>query len=412
MLHSFFTFTQTRQRMQEGPLGRYVSDYATLLHKQGYSRQSTAHKIRLVADWSRWLRSQDLGAKDLNSHHIAQYLQHRHKQLRPNQLVPSTLQQFLERLRQHGICSAERCPVSKSRRQQEEEAFCHYLSKERGLCPSTLKNHLPFIRQFLAERFGRGPIRFARLQAKDVTGHVRRHAPLLSQGRKPLLLTALRSFLRYLRYRGAIATDLAACVPALANWKLSSLPRFIPMVQIEKVLRSCDRSTPQGRRNYAILLLLARLGLRADEVVRLTLEDLHWDTGELTVRGKAGRIARLPMPQDVGQAIAAYLKKDRPPCSSRHVFVRLKAPRRGLGNSSSMSTIVRRALNQAKVDAPWKGTHLFRHSLATAMLHRGASLSEIGQLLRHKHVNTTALYAKVDFAALRPLAQKWPLGGE
>lgn len=411
MIQTLFALPKTHQRMQEGPLGRYVSDYAALLHEQGYSPQSSPRKISLIADWSRWLQTQGIEARGLNSKDVEQYLQHRYKRLPPRRGDRSTLQQFLDRLRQWGICPSEKSAVRKTPLQREVEAFGRYLSQERGLCAATLKNNFSFVRQFLAERFSQGPIRFAYLKATDITDHVQRHAPLLSQGRKQLLLTALRAFLRYLRHRGAIATDLAACVPAVANWKLSSLPRFIPMAQIEKVLRTCDRSTPVGRRNYAILLLLARLGLRAGEIVHLTLKDLHWETGELTVRGKAGRITRLPMPQDVGRAIATYLKKDRPLCSLRSVFIRLKAPRQDLGHSNTVSKIARRALNKANVDAPRKGAHLFRHSLATAMLHRGASLAEIGQLLRHQHINTTAIYAKVDITALRPLARKWPLGG-
>jgi integrase len=175
-------------------------------------------------------------------------------------------------------------------------------------------------------------------------------------------------------------------------------------------LNQCDRRTAQGRRDYAILLLLARLGLRACEIVALTLDDIHWETAEITLRGKGGRLAQLPLPPDVGKALATYLHKDRPACSTRRLFIRLKAPRRGFANSIAVSTLVARALKRAGVESPHTGAHLFRHTLATEMLRHGASLAEIAHLLRHQSFNTTTLYAKVDLVALRTLAQPW-LGG-
>jgi site-specific recombinase XerD len=224
------------------------------------------------------------------------------------------------------------------------------------------------------------------------------------------MVSALRSFFRYLRYRGDIATDLAACVPGIANWQFSSLPKFLQPHQVQQILNQYDRQTAKGRRDYAIVLLLARLGLRACEIVALTLDDIHWQVGEITIRGKAGRVARLPLPADIGRALATYLHKDRPACSTRRLFIRLKAPRRGFANSIAISTIVARALKQAGIDSPHTAAHLFRHTLATQMLRQGASLADISQLLRHQSFNTTILYAKVDFATLQTLAQSWPGG--
>ena len=224
------------------------------------------------------------------------------------------------------------------------------------------------------------------------------------------MVSALRSFFRYLRHRGDIATDLAACVPSIANWQFSALPKFLQPDQVQQVLNQCDRRTAQGRRDYAILLLLARLGLRACEIVSLTLDDIHWQAGEISIQGKGNRSALLPLPPDVGQAIAAYLEKDRPACSTRRVFIRMKAPRRGFANSEAISTIVARTLKRAGIDSPHTGAHLFRHTLATQMLRQGATLADIALLLRHRSLNTTTLYAKVDLTALRALAQPWPGG--
>jgi site-specific recombinase XerD len=224
------------------------------------------------------------------------------------------------------------------------------------------------------------------------------------------MVSALRSFLRFLRHRGDITIDLAACVPPIANWKFSTLPKFLQPEQVQRVLKQCDRNTAKGRRDYAILLLLARLGLRACEIVALTLDDIDWQTGQISIQGKANRTAVLPLPTDVGQAIAAYLKNDRPACSTRRVFICMRAPRRGFANSIAISTIVARSLKKAGIDAPHTGAHLFRHSLATQMLRQGATLSDIALLLRHQSLNTTTLYAKVDLTALHALAQPWPGG--
>ena len=225
------------------------------------------------------------------------------------------------------------------------------------------------------------------------------------------MTTALRSFLQFARYRGDIDKDLAACVPAVANWKLSTIPRAIPPSQVDLVLASIDRKTVMGRRDYAILLILARLGLRASEIKTLTLEDLDWQQGFITVRGKAGRYSQLPLPADVGEAIADYLRNGRPAGrSSRCVFLRAKAPIGAFTGQSGIGSVVRHPLERAGIDAARKGAHQFRHALASQMLRQGASLAEIGELLRHRSPRTTAIYAKVDLVSLATLALPWPGG--
>jgi site-specific recombinase XerD len=249
------------------------------------------------------------------------------------------------------------------------------------------------------------------LCAADVTGFVTRHAHQLSPVRAGIMVTALRSFFRYLRHRGAIATDLAGCVPAVPNWSLSTLPRFLPTAAVERLLKRCVRKTAVGRRNHAILLLLARLGVRAGEVIRLSLDDIDWDAGQITIHGKGGKSAQLPLPADVGTSLAAYLRRDRPPSASRRVFLRHRAPMTGFANPSTLSSIVRRALKHAGIESAHTGAHVLRHSLATSLLRQGGSLDEIGELLRHQSPNTTAIYAKVDVTALHTLALPWPGGG-
>jgi site-specific recombinase XerD len=289
--------------------------------------------------------------------------------------------------------------------------FDRYLLQERRLSQATLVNYRPFVDRFLYEQFKNGRVNLSSLRATDVTGFVQRHARRLGTARARLLVGALRSFFRHLQHRGEISANLAACVPSVANWSFSALPKFLPAGAVQRVLRHCDRHTPLGRRNHAILLLLARLGLRACEVVALNLEDLDWEAGQITVKGKGGDSASLPLPADVGEALAAYLRNGRPRCSGRRVFIRDRAPLTGLANSIAISTIVMRALKKAGVNSPHKGAHVFRHTLATDLLRQGCTLDEIGELLRHQSPDTTAIYAKVDVAALNTLALPWPGGG-
>jgi len=225
------------------------------------------------------------------------------------------------------------------------------------------------------------------------------------------MTTAFRSFFRYLFQKGELQANLAAAVPTVADWRLSTVPKYLAPEEVKRMLEACNRRTASGRRDYAILLLLARLGLRAGEVVALQLDHIKWRAGEILVRGKGLFHDRMPLPSDVGKALASYLRRDRPACQTRRVFVCMKAPRRGFANPSTLTTIVRRALARADLHPTFKGAHLLRFSLATSMLRSGATMGEIGEVLRHRIPNTTEIYAKVDFDGLRSLAHPWPIGG-
>jgi site-specific recombinase XerD len=227
------------------------------------------------------------------------------------------------------------------------------------------------------------------------------------------MTTAFRSFFSFLFQSGELQADLAVSVPTVADWRLSTVPKHLRPEEVRRLLGVCDRKTSAGRRDYAILLLLARLGLRAGEVVSLDLDDIDWRAGEILIRGKGLLHDRMPLPVDVGEALTAYLRMDRPRCQTRRAFVCMKAPRSGFGGPSTVSTIVRRALDRAGLHPALKGAHVLRHSLATTMLCSGASMSEIGEVLRHRVPSTTEIYAKLDFDALRSLAHPWPgMGGE
>jgi integrase len=269
----------------------------------------------------------------------------------------------------------------------------------------------PVIWQFLDERFGAGPVCLRDMAPSDASRFLVRHAGSVAPGSASLMVTALRSFFRFLFQHDEIEADLAAAVPGVARWRLSTVPKYLRPEEVDAVLAACDRSTAVGRRDYAIVLLLARLGLRAGEVVALELEDLYWRVGEITVRGKGCVHHRLPLVPEVGEAIAAYLRRDRPASRSRRVFLRTRAPHRGFAGPVTVSTLVRRAVERAGLEPPSRGAHLLRHSLATGMLRRGASMSEIAELLRHQALGTTEIYAKVDLGGLSSLAQPWPSTG-
>jgi site-specific recombinase XerD len=295
---------------------------------------------------------------------------------------------------------------------QLQVEYGQYLCQERALVSSTVHRYVVLAREFLTDCFGTSPIDLSTLQATNITGFVQRRAATIGSRWAQLMTTALRSFLQFARYRGDLTTDLAACVPTVANWSQSTLPRALPPGQLKLVLASCDRKTAMGRRDYAILLLLARLGLRSSEIIALSLEDLDWQTGLITVRGKGGRYSQLPLPVDVGEAIANYLQTARPKTVHRRIFLRGRAPVTSFKGPQAIASLVRHALVRAGIHSQRNGAHQFRHRLASQMLRHGASLAEIGELLRHRSPQTTTIYAKVDLTSLRTLALPWPGGAQ
>ncbi len=391
-----------------GPLARHIDKFLAHLDREGYAPKTKQAKCAVVANLSRWLKRRRLPLAKLNERRLKQFRVTGRSVLHRGDAF--TAQQLLEFLRGLGCIPALRKKIDDSAAAELTRDFERFLSSERGLSPSTLVNYLPVARSFLAEHFGRKPLRFTDLRLQDLHRFILHEARRVSRKRAQLTVTALRSFLRFLRQRGAINTDLATALPTVASWRLSHLPKSLSPEQVERVLECCDRSTRTGQRDYAILLLLARLGLRAGEVLTLTLEDLDWECGEIIVHGKGQRLERLPMPKDVGTALVRYLRYVRPSCSTRRVFIRMVAPFRGLARAVAIDCVVRRALKRAGLNPDFKGAHLLRHSLATNLLRRGASLSEIGQLLRHKQPTTTQIYARVNIEALRGISLPW-MGG-
>lgn len=406
----YFAFPSTRRRMYAGPLGPYVDEFTDQLQQRGYSTGSTRTKIRVVANFSRWLADHNLVLEDVNADRLSRFLTYRKRAGCYVADDAPALRDFEALLRSHGLIDGSSPSQALSERERAVEDFRMYLLQSRGLSAATLRSYLPFVSRFLSECFVEGPLAFELLTSNHVTGFVQRHAHGHSHSRAQMLVKALRAFLRYLHCHGATPTDLSACVPAVAAWSFSRLPAFLHPDQVQRVLDQCDRNSAIGRRDYAMLLLFSRLGLRAAEVAALTLDEIDWESGCLAIRNKGGRWTQMPLPDEVGEAIADYLVNGRPSSTARHVFIRDRAPWVGFTSSSSVSAVASRALTRSGIDCTRKGAHIFRHTLATEMLRQGASLAEIGQLLRHQHPDTTRLYAKVDLSALRKLAMPWPGG--
>lgn len=399
------------ERSGGGPLSAFLDSFADLLAKEGYATSTARSKIEFLSEMDEWLLQGASAVADIDERVVEGFLGERQGQGRLRRGQASTARSFVQHLRSVGAIPHREPKIRQTPLAMLEGRYERFLRVERGLTAETVAGYVPFVHRFLVGRFGHEHLQLRELGPSDTSNFVLREARCMSPGRAKLMTTALRSFFRFLLQHGEIDIDLAGCVPAVADWRQSPVPKYLVQADVQAVLDACDQSTSTGRRDYAILLLLARLGLRAGEVVRLGLDDIDWRAGALTVRGKGLVHDYMPLPSDVGEALASYLRQDRPTCASRRVFIQMKAPRRGFGNASTVSTIVRRALRRAGLDPATKGAHLLRHSLATGMLRRGGTLTEIGQILRHRGINTTEIYAKVDLDGLRPLGLPWPGNG-
>lgn len=410
MSTQFLAESEISQNPKFSQLSCHIPAFASSLNAQGYASKSIHGQMMIVRNFSCWIEKRQLMICELDEGAISKFFEDHPRAGYVRRGDLATLRSLLKWLRDAGITPKLLPEVDDSQLHGIECDFGQYLEKERGLSQPTLRNYLPVIRCFLSERFGSDTIVLSELCASNVIQFVLRHARTISCRNAQLMTSALRGFLRFLVFRGDINCDLAGCVPTVADRRLSELPKSLDPEKVEHLLQNCDQSTAIGKRDYAILLLLARLGLRAGEIVAMTLDDINWEAGVVTIRGKGSRRDQLPISQDVGEALATYLRHGRPPCATRRVFIRARAPRRGFSGSAAIDDIVRRALKRAHLDPIRKGAHLLRHSLATKMLAQGARLAEIGEVLRHSTINTTQIYAKVNLAALRELAQPWPGG--
>ena len=399
---------RTIERLLGSPLCPYVKRYVTLRQEEGFTPNYTRDHVVLFSYLNSWMRRTRRSLCDLNESTMERFFSRRWRHApwcggRP------ALYRLLAMLREDGASSPQTMR-SASPLELLLEDFRQHLSRVRGCTPKTGVKYSYYLTPFLVDHLGSGPADLSQLSSATAIEWVQRMARERSRGHTQKAVTALRSFLRFLLFRGSITSDLAIAVPNVASWRMTALPRPLAPDAVKQVLDGCSRVTANGRRNYAILLLLARLGLRAGEIIAMELEDIDWENARLTVRSRKGQgWQRMPLPADVGRAITVYLRT-RPACACRNVLVRSKAPYRALRTSSAISFVAAEAIRAAGVVSARTGAHIFRHSLAATMLRGGASLDEIGQVLRHGHRDTTASYAKVDLSALRPLALAWPGG--
>jgi integrase/recombinase XerD len=393
-----------------GPLELYVSGFVAELVERGYTPVSVAHQLRLMAHVSRWLACEGFGPDDLSPARVEEFVTARRAAGYVNYVTPRALGALLEHMRDLGVVP----PADEPTLSEVEVLLGSYrswLGLERGLAAVTARNYADMVRPFVASRSdAAGELDLRGLVAGDVIAFVLAECPHRRPGSAKLLVTALRSLLGYLRVEGVIARPLAPVVPSVAGWRLAGLPRGLGAEQVTALLASCDLETAVGVRDLAILKLLVRLGMRRGEVAVLALEDIDWRAGEIMVSGKGSRREWLPLPVDVGNALADYLRRARPASAEgRAVFVRVKAPHRAL-SAAGVSQVVIAAGHRAGLGRV--NAHRLRHTTATELLRSGAPLIEIGQLLRHRSQQTTAIYAKVDRERLRALARPWPsLGG-
>jgi len=391
-----------------GPLAPYVAGFGAELARLGYAPRSGAALIGLLGQLSRWLESEGLDAAGLTADVAEGFLRARGNagSWRP---TGKTLLGLLGYLRELGVTPRPVARVARTPLDELLERYRRYLVDERGLVEGTIDNYLHAARLFLLGRVGDdGRVELEGLRVADVTAFVTRECPRRGVGAARNLASALRSLLRFAYLEGLTAAPLAESVPRAAGWRGSALPRALGPGQVARLLAGCDRDRATGRRDYAILVLLLRLGLRAGEVAALRMADLDWRAGEIVVRGKGRHQERLPLPVDVGKALVDYLRRGRPRTAQRAVFICAYAPLRGL-SASGVSEVARAAGERAGLPEA-TGAHRLRHTAATEMLRAGAGLSEVAQVLRHRSTATTALYAKVDHAALAALVLPWPAG--
>jgi len=390
-----------------GPLACYAEGFRQVLLGQGYTEGSAARQVHLMAHVSRWLAAQDLEPADLGDGVVGQFVAARRADGYAGLVSARALAPLLGYLRGRGVVAEPVLPGVRTPAGELVERFGEYLARERCLAAESIRSYLGVARRFVADAaIGEGGA--GDLTPAVVTGFARRECGRRGVASAKATVRGLRSLLRFLYLDGQITVPLAGAVPSAACWQLADLPQTVSPADLARLRDGCDRRSAAGRRDFAVLVLLARLGLRAGEVAALDLGDFSWRQGEVAVCGKGSRRDILPLPADVGEAVAGWLREGRPrgiACPA--VFVRLRAPHGRLA-STSVSYIVRRACTQAGVSAV--GAHRLRHTAAAQMLREGGTLAEIGQVLRHALPGTTAIYAKVDVLALAPLARPWPGG--
>jgi len=410
MLTSYFPNPGTLHLIQCTPAAPYLDSFAAALVGVGYKPTTIQRYLRSAAHFSYWQQGCARSLTALDKASVGEFKQHLHacqckwfKRVNEHDLRGARA--FLRHLQEMAVIPAAECAGTAATMPPLFVGFCEWMRQHRGIQDTTLNTYRRTIVDAL-QALGSNPRYF---EAAGLRAFVLDRASRHGRCQAKVVITALRVFIRYLIAQGQCRTGLDAAIPTIAGWRLSALPRYLPAADVERVLSACDSATVTGARDRAILLLLARLGLRAGDIYALRLGDIDWAQATVQVLGKSRRMVQLPLPQEVGDALSHYLATARPAVKSDHLFLRVATPVGPFANNSSaVSDIVKRAIHRAGVRAPTHGAHLLRHSAATALLAEGASLESIAVLLRHRSLDTTAHYAKVDMKLLRQLAQPWP----
>ncbi len=410
MLEKFFSAPKTLQRLRGGISGIYVDAFADDLERQGYAPSSAVRYIRAAAHLGCFvqrrggvLKEIDLTMLESFSCHLRRCRCPHFKRGKISYHAHFGVKLFHHHLVAHGICKSQ--PVQEATAAPAlVTAFCDWFRTHRGIKDPTLRH------------YARGAIDLVRALGEDVgqwnaqavRNFLLDRASRSGASTTQALITSLRAFLRFLNFRGECRDDLAIAIPAVAHWRLARLPRCLSAEEVKRLIDASDGTSPGRLRDRAILLVLARLGLRSGDVAGLRLSDIDWNNATLQVTGKGRYQVRLPLPQDVGDALLRYLDCRPVNVPTDHVFMRSNAPCRPFASGDGVSSVVKHALKRANIDAPAKGAHLLRHTAATEMLRNGVPLDQIGLVLRHRSIDMTAYYAKADVALLKQVAQPWP----
>ncbi|MCX4458563.1 tyrosine-type recombinase/integrase [Streptomyces sp. NBC_01728] len=391
-------------RRKPGALAPQVEGYRVWLAAHGYTTQTARNMLKDLGHVGRWLRQRELEIADLSEEKLELYLSDQRKAGRRRICGLRGMMPLLTFLREAGVVPAPQVVVSPL--DVLLVKYRSWMARERGLSAATMLRYENTARRFLTEQAMPGGVFTpSGLTGSDLNAFLLRECARVSTGSAKGRVAELRSLMRFLHLHGVTPLRLGAAVPPVGGWRLATVPPTMAATDIQRLLHHCPREDAVGIRDHAILMLVARLGLRSIEVARLELDDVDWRSGEIVVRGKGRREDRLPLPVDVGEALVAYLSAARPQLRSRHLFLTCRAPR-GPIRADLVGDVVERACLRAGLRRV--GPHRLRHALAGEMLRQGAGLTAIGQVLRHQDLATTALYAKVDFTALRAVAQSWP----
>jgi integrase/recombinase XerD len=417
MLEKFFTQPKTLARLQSGLFGPHLPALVTSLEQAGYAVETIRLHLRAVTRFGTWLQRRPIILSDVSEATVEQYVHGLSRQksscLSHGRLPYKALglRHLLTVLRQQGVVAV---PIAESPQSSVERwlgDFAHHLEHVTGCAPKSRGNYVRYARRLFRELFADGEVEWSKLSAPVLTSFVRRQAAKLYPSGCGQPVTAMRALIRYLAFQGLVSDGLLGAVPAVLTRRHSTIPRAIAATDVERVISSCEEGSAYGLREKAIVLLLARLGLRAGEVMRLRLEDIDWVRGCVHVpAGKTHRERSLPLAQEVGEIVAAYLRYARPASVHRELFLRWRPPFSPLQSSTSIGTLIRKLLHRAGIRVYRSGAHTLRHSLATGLVCNGVSFKLVADVLGHHSLATTEIYAKLDLGSLSRVALPWPGG--